>query len=119
LQGAQKTTLSKNQWPNAEIGKWTGQKFFKEVQKTHEEMLNICGHKGNANHYHIKIPPHRWNGSVGKNAYLASRRHWVQTPVLEKKKFYLTPNWLSSRIQTTTNVGENVGKREPLYTVET
>jgi hypothetical protein len=27
-------------------------------QKTHEEMLNIPGHKGNANQNHIKIPPH-------------------------------------------------------------
>jgi hypothetical protein len=24
--------------------------------------------------------------------------------------------WLSSRIQTTTNAGEEVGKKEPLYT---
>jgi hypothetical protein len=32
-----------------------------EVQmskKTHEEMLNIPGHKGNENQNHIKIPPH-------------------------------------------------------------
>jgi hypothetical protein len=27
-------------------------------QKTHEEMLNIPGLKGNANQIHIKIPPH-------------------------------------------------------------
>jgi hypothetical protein len=27
-------------------------------QKTHEEILNIPGHKGNANQNHIKIPPH-------------------------------------------------------------
>jgi hypothetical protein len=27
-------------------------------QKTHEKMLNISGHKGNANQNHTKIPPH-------------------------------------------------------------
>jgi hypothetical protein len=27
-------------------------------QKTHEEMLDIPDHKGNANQNHIKIPPH-------------------------------------------------------------
>jgi hypothetical protein len=27
-------------------------------QKTQEEMLNIPGHKGNANQNHVKIPPH-------------------------------------------------------------
>jgi hypothetical protein len=29
LQGAQKTDLPKNQWPNDEMGKWTEQKFLK------------------------------------------------------------------------------------------
>jgi hypothetical protein len=28
------------------------------AKKTHEEMLNIPGHKENANQNHIKIPPH-------------------------------------------------------------
>jgi hypothetical protein len=27
-------------------------------KKTHEEMPNIPGHKGNANQSHTKIPPH-------------------------------------------------------------
>jgi hypothetical protein len=29
-------------------------------QKTHEETLNIPGHKGNANQNHIKIPLHSY-----------------------------------------------------------
>jgi hypothetical protein len=33
--------------------------FSKEdVQKTHEKMLTIPGHSGNANQSHTKIPPH-------------------------------------------------------------
>jgi hypothetical protein len=28
------------------------------MAKTHEEMLNIPGHKGNVNQSHIKILPH-------------------------------------------------------------
>jgi hypothetical protein len=28
------------------------------AKKTHEEILNIPGHKGNANQNHVKIPPH-------------------------------------------------------------
>jgi hypothetical protein len=36
--------------------------FLKEevqmAEKTHEEMLTITGHKGNANQNHIKIAPH-------------------------------------------------------------
>jgi hypothetical protein len=28
------------------------------VKKTHEKMLTIPGHKGNANQNHVKIPPH-------------------------------------------------------------
>jgi hypothetical protein len=34
------------------------QKGSTNVQKTHEEMLNISGHKGNANQNHINIPRH-------------------------------------------------------------
>jgi hypothetical protein len=44
------------------MGKWTEQKFFKgrsiNGQKSYEEILNIPGHKGNANQNHIKILPH-------------------------------------------------------------
>jgi hypothetical protein len=28
------------------------------TKKSHEEMLNIPGHKGNATQNHVKIPPH-------------------------------------------------------------
>jgi hypothetical protein len=45
--------------------KWTSElnrAFSKEevqmAKNTHEEMLNIPDHKGNANQNHIKIPPH-------------------------------------------------------------
>jgi hypothetical protein len=44
--------------------KWAEQSFFfskRKVQmaiKIYEEMLNIPGHKGNANQNHIKILPH-------------------------------------------------------------
>jgi hypothetical protein len=45
--------------------KWTKElyrAFLKEeiqmAKKTHEEMFNITGHKGNANQNHIKILPH-------------------------------------------------------------
>jgi hypothetical protein len=54
-------------------------------QKTHEEMLTIPGHKGNAN----------------------------QTTL----RFHITPvRMLPSRTQTTTDVGEDAGKKEPSYT---
>jgi hypothetical protein len=60
IQGAQKTKLPQNQWPNEEIVKRTEQNFFKgrsmNDQKT--EMLNIPKHKGNENRNHIKIPPY-------------------------------------------------------------
>jgi hypothetical protein len=50
-------------------------------------MLNISGHEGNANQNHDKFPPH------------------------------LMVEWLTSITQTTTKVGEDVGKKEPSYTV--
>jgi hypothetical protein len=54
--------LLKIQWPNEEMGKLTKQSFSKRKKskwpKTHEEMFNIPGHKGNANQNHIKISPH-------------------------------------------------------------
>jgi hypothetical protein len=44
------------------MGKGTEPRFFKgrgpNGQKTHEERLNIPGHKGNANGNHFKIPPY-------------------------------------------------------------
>jgi hypothetical protein len=48
---------------NEPIKKWaTEQSFFKRRnsngQKTHEKILTISGHKGNANQNHTKIPPH-------------------------------------------------------------
>jgi hypothetical protein len=48
--------------------KWTTKVLSKEevqmAKKTHEEMLTILGHKGNANQNHIKIPPPKI-GSTG------------------------------------------------------
>jgi hypothetical protein len=50
---------------NEPIKKWTtelNRTFSKEKiqmdKKTHEKMLTISGHKGNANQNHTKIPPH-------------------------------------------------------------
>jgi hypothetical protein len=44
------------------MGNRTKQNFFKRRnsngQKTHEKMLTISGHKGNANQNHTMIPPH-------------------------------------------------------------
>jgi hypothetical protein len=51
------------------------------AKKTHEKMLTIPGHKGNANQNHTKIPPHPCQNS------------------------YHHP------------VGEDMGKKEPMYTV--
>jgi hypothetical protein len=56
-------------------------------QQICEKMLNILGHKGNANQNDIEILP----------------------PLYSK--------WLSSITQTTTNAGENVGGKEHFYTV--
>jgi hypothetical protein len=56
-------------------------------KKAHEEKLNIPSHKGNANQNHIKILPHS-----------------------------LLLELLSSRKQTT-NVGEDMRKKEPSYSV--
>jgi hypothetical protein len=57
-----KLNLIKNQWPNKEMDNWTKQNFSKEevqmAKKTHEKMLTIPGHKGNANQNHTKIPSH-------------------------------------------------------------
>jgi hypothetical protein len=50
---------------NGPMKKWAtemNRTFSKEeiqiAKKTHEEMLNIPGHKGNVNQNHGKIPPH-------------------------------------------------------------
>jgi hypothetical protein len=44
------------------MGKWTEETFFKgrrpKGQVIHEEMLNIPGHKGNANQNYTKILLH-------------------------------------------------------------
>jgi hypothetical protein len=59
--------FSKNQWFNEEMCKWTNRAFStkeaqmfkkKKKKKPHEEMLNIPGHKADANQNHIKILPH-------------------------------------------------------------
>jgi predicted transcriptional regulator len=50
---------------NEPIKKWAtelNRAFSKEeiqmTKKTHEKMVTICSHKGNANQNHTKIPPH-------------------------------------------------------------
>jgi hypothetical protein len=50
---------------NDTIKKWTNElkralsrEEIQMAKKTHEEMLNISVHKGNANQNHIKIPLH-------------------------------------------------------------
>jgi hypothetical protein len=44
------------------MSKRTAQRFLKEKdpngKKTHEEVLKIPGHKGNANQNHVKTPSH-------------------------------------------------------------
>jgi hypothetical protein len=41
---------------NEAIKKWATE--LNNGQKTHEKMVTIPGHKGNANQNHTKIPPH-------------------------------------------------------------
>jgi hypothetical protein len=47
---------------NKEMGNELNRTFSKEevqiAKNTHEKMLIIPGHKGNANQNHTKIPPH-------------------------------------------------------------
>jgi hypothetical protein len=56
-----KTNETMKKWSNELIepfqrkkSKWPKQ----HMKTTHEEMLNICGHKENANQNHTKILPH-------------------------------------------------------------
>jgi hypothetical protein len=44
-------------WEN-ELSRTFSKEEIQMTQKTHEEMLTITGHKGNANENHVKIPPH-------------------------------------------------------------
>jgi hypothetical protein len=62
--------LKKLNYPkiNEPIKKWAtvlNRTFSKEevAKKTHEKMLTISGHKGNANQNHIKIPPYSYEKS--------------------------------------------------------
>jgi hypothetical protein len=55
--------LKKLKFPKInELSNCTKKNFFKgrnpNGKKTHEKMLTIPGHKGNANQNHTKIPPH-------------------------------------------------------------
>jgi hypothetical protein len=53
------------------MGNWTKQIFLKRRnsngQKTHEKMLTISSHKGNAYLIHTKIPPHPVRIAITKN----------------------------------------------------
>jgi hypothetical protein len=44
-------------WAN-ELNTVFSMEEFQMVKKTHEKILNIFGHKGNANQSHVKIPLH-------------------------------------------------------------
>jgi hypothetical protein len=44
-------------WTN-DLNRGFYQRSKSNYSKTHEEILNIPGHKGIANQNHIKIPPH-------------------------------------------------------------
>jgi hypothetical protein len=41
-----------------ELNRAFSKEEVKMAKKTHEEMLNIPGHKGSANQNYVKIPPH-------------------------------------------------------------
>jgi hypothetical protein len=62
IQGLKKLNSQKISDPIQKWVKEINRVFFKgrcpNSLKTHEEMLNIPGHKGNANQNDIKIPPH-------------------------------------------------------------
>jgi hypothetical protein len=65
------------------MGKWIEQSFFKgrspNSQKSHEEMFNIPGHKGNANQNHTKIPPRsNQNDYHQENNLQILARIWVE-----------------------------------------
>jgi hypothetical protein len=54
------SSKNQNQWPKKEMGNWTKQNFFKEVQIAkimHEKMLTIPGHKGNAIETTLRLHP--------------------------------------------------------------
>jgi hypothetical protein len=44
-------------WAN-ELNRAFSKEEVQMTKKTHEKMLTIPGHKGNANQNYIKIPPH-------------------------------------------------------------
>jgi hypothetical protein len=51
------------EWKKIFASYTSGMRLYRNIhgaQKTHEEMLNIPGHKGNANQNHTKIPSHAW-----------------------------------------------------------
>ena len=63
------------------------QRRHPDGQQTHEKMLNIAHHQGTTNQNHTEMPP------------------------------YISQEWLKLTAQETTDVGKNVEKGEPFYTV--
>ena len=63
------------------------QRKYTNGLQAHEKMLNITNHQGNANQNHNEISPHNLS------------------------------KWLSTKSLQITNTGENVEKRELLYTI--
>jgi hypothetical protein len=65
IQGTQKAKLPlKNHDPMKKWANEVNRAFSKEevqmAKKTHEKLLTIPGHKGNANENNIEIPHHSW-----------------------------------------------------------
>jgi hypothetical protein len=54
---SQKINDPAKEWAN-ELNRAFATEKVQMAKKTHKEMLNIPGHKGNANQNHVKMPPH-------------------------------------------------------------
>jgi hypothetical protein len=83
-----KPKLSQNQWATELNRSFSKDEIQMAKKKTHEKMLTISSHKGNANKNHTKIPPQ---------------------PLLE---------YLSSKTPPPTGVGKDMERKEPSYTAD-